>query len=87
MKTILRDLSRNADDRLEQWTRDTAMRFEAANLPESEAISVVVTTLLGRSIQMVKWLGMSRGDFLILVQKAYDQIPEETPKGRGRGIL
>lgn len=79
-RTIIRDLSRNADDRLELWAKDTSMRFEAINAPEAEAISVIISTLLGRAIHLLKFLGMSRNDFLILAQQAYDQLPSETRK-------
>lgn len=79
---LFSDLQRNADDRLETWARDTAMRCEAIDLPESEAISMLISVLLGRTIQILKSFGMKREDLLILVQQTYDQVPSEVPKDR-----
>ena len=65
------DLLDNARDRLLVWADDTVMRCQAVDLPEVAIMTITTACLQHALIQTLLELNMSREDFLILMQSAY----------------
>jgi hypothetical protein len=72
MKQIVKDLHTNAQDRLRLWIKDTVMRCEVVDIEEREGIAIILNALAHELIYGLVKLGMSRQDFMTIIQNAYD---------------
>jgi hypothetical protein len=83
MKQIELDLQRNAHDRLKLWIKDTIMRCEAVDLEEQQGLSIIFTALTHELIYGFVRLGMSRQDFLTIMQRAYEVEKSHANSAKG----
>jgi hypothetical protein len=72
MKQIVNDLQNNANDRLKLWIKDTIMRCEAVDLEDREGVSIILTALAHELTYGLVKLGMTRQDFMIIMQRAFE---------------
>jgi len=76
---IKHDLDMRALQTLQQWVKDSAMRYEAVGIPCGESL---ITTMIRVLVTTLGRAQMPKKDFIELMGRAYECFEQERREGR-----